>query len=203
MKMTIGKRVINARIEKREEARKQYEQAKNQGKSASLLEQQRPNVFQMNVANIMPGDEIKVELRYNELLVPTDRVYEFIYPTVVGPRYSNQAADTAPPSERWVQNPYLRQGEAPGYTFDIRTTIAAGLPIRELACTSQNHRELRRAFQCQHRTRQIGGVWRQPRLHPALPPRWGPHSIRVAALPGGKGELLSYDDAASQESDQD
>jgi Ca-activated chloride channel family protein len=136
MKMTIGKRVINARIEKREEARKQYEQAKNQGKSASLLEQQRPNVFQMNVANIMPGDEIKVELKYNELLVPTDRVYEFIYPTVVGPRYSNQAADTAPPSERWVQNPYLRQGEAPGYTFDIRTTIAAGLPIRELACTS-------------------------------------------------------------------
>jgi Ca-activated chloride channel homolog len=136
MKMAIGKRVINARIEKREEARKQYEQAKNQGKSASLLEQQRPNVFQMNVANIMPGDDIKVELKYNELLVPTNRVYEFIYPTVVGPRYSNKAADKAPPSERWVQNPFLRQGEAPGYTFDIRTTIAAGLPVRELACTS-------------------------------------------------------------------
>src|SRR4030042_6703223 len=92
MKMTIGERVIDARIRKREDARREYEQARDQGKSASLLEQQRPNVFQMNVANILPGDEIKVELQYTELLVPTDRVYEFVYPTVVGPRYSNQPA---------------------------------------------------------------------------------------------------------------
>ena len=52
MKMTIGERVIHARINKREDARREYEQAREQGKSASLLEQQRPNVFQMNVANI-------------------------------------------------------------------------------------------------------------------------------------------------------
>ena len=95
MKMTIGKRVIEAKINRRDEARKEYEKAKEAGKSASLLEQQRPNVFQMNVANIMPGDEIKVELKYTELLIPTDRVYEFVYPTVVGPRYSNQKAGSA------------------------------------------------------------------------------------------------------------
>jgi Ca-activated chloride channel family protein len=136
MKMTIGERVIDARISKREDARRQYEQAREQGKSASLLEQQRPNVFQMNVANIMPGDEIKVELQYTELLVPTDKVYEFVYPTVVGPRYSNQPAATASPSEQWVQNPYLHQGESPTYTFDIAVTIAAGIPIKELHCLS-------------------------------------------------------------------
>ena len=136
MKMTIGERVINAKIRKREEARREYEEAREQGKSASLLEQQRPNVFQMNVANIMPGDEIKVELNYTELLVPTDRVYEFVYPTVVGPRYSNQRVETASPSERWVQNPYLHRGEAPNYDFDIAITLAAGVPIRELTCTS-------------------------------------------------------------------
>ncbi|MGA2958782.1 MAG: VIT domain-containing protein [Thermodesulfobacteriota bacterium] len=136
LKMVIGERVINAQINKREVARRVYEQARDQGKSASLLEQQRPNVFQMNVANIMPGDEIKVELKYTELLVPTDRVYEFVYPTVVGPRYSNQPAETASPSEQWVQNPYLHQGEAPHYTFDIQVNIAAGLPIKELHCTS-------------------------------------------------------------------
>lgn len=136
MKMTIGERIIEAKIKKRDEARREYEQARDEGKGASLLEQQRPNVFQMNVANIMPGDEIKVELKYTELLVPTDRIYEFIYPTVVGPRYSNQAAATAPPSEQWVANPYLHEGEAPPYTFDIHVTISAGMPIRELACTS-------------------------------------------------------------------
>jgi Ca-activated chloride channel family protein len=136
MKMTIGKRVIEAKIKKRDEARRDYEQARDQGRSASLLEQQRPNVFQMNVANIMPGDEINVEMRYTELIVPTDRVYEFIYPTVVGPRYSNQKAETAPPSEHWVQNPYLHEGKAAPHGFDIAVDVAAGLPIRELACPS-------------------------------------------------------------------
>ncbi len=136
MKMTIGKRVIETRINKRDEARRQYEQARDAGKSASLLEQQRPNVFQMNVANIMPGDEIKVQLKYTELIVPTNRVYEFVYPTVVGPRYSNQAEETAPPSERWVKNPYLHTGELPIYAFDINVRVTAGLPVKEITSTS-------------------------------------------------------------------
>jgi len=136
MKMTIGKRVIEAKIKKRDEARREYEQARDAGKNASLLEQQRPNVFQMNVANIMPGDEIKVELRYTELLVPTDHVYEFMYPTVVGPRYSNQKAASASPSEHWVENPYLHQGELSATTFDIDVAINAGMPIKDLFCSS-------------------------------------------------------------------
>ena len=136
MKMTIGERTIEANVKKRDEARRDYEQARDEGRSASLLEQQRPNVFQMNVANIMPGDNIKVDMKYTELLVPADRVYEFIYPTVVGPRYSNQPASTASPAERWVENPYLHSGETPSSTFDMAVTIAGGLPIRELACIS-------------------------------------------------------------------
>jgi Ca-activated chloride channel family protein len=136
MKMLIGKRVIEAKIKKRDEARRDYEQARDQGKSAALLEQQRPNVFQMNVANIMPGDEIKVELKYTELLIPTDRVYEFAYPTVVGPRYSNTQEATASPSDKWVMNPYLHEGTKPTYSFDIVVNIAAGMPIKELASTS-------------------------------------------------------------------
>lgn len=136
MKMTLGKRVIEARIKKRDEARREYEQARDQGKTASLLEQQRPNVFQMNVANILPGDEIKVELKYTELLVPTNRVYEFVYPTVVGPRYSNQPESSAPVSEQWIKNPYHRQGEKPGVRFDLQVSLAAGLPIQDISCLS-------------------------------------------------------------------
>ena len=136
MKMTIGKRTIIAKIQERNEARRHYEEAKQQGKSASLLEQQRPNVFQMNVANILPGDLIQVELKYTELLVPTDGIYEFVYPTVVGPRYSNQPAETALPSHKWVENPYFHQGESPSYTFGITADLAAGLPIQNIACTS-------------------------------------------------------------------
>ncbi len=136
MKMTIGKRVIEAKIKKRDEARREYEKARDAGKNASLLEQQRPNVFQMNVANIMPGDVIKVELKYTELLVPTDHVYEFIYPTVVGPRYSNSKTADKSSSEHWVKNPYLHQGELSATTFDITVAINAGMPIADLTCSS-------------------------------------------------------------------
>ncbi|HUT51901.1 MAG TPA: TonB family protein [bacterium] len=134
MKMTIGKRVIVARIEEKQKARADYEEAKQQGKSASLLEQQRPNVFQMNVANILPGDEIKVELQYTELLIPEDGVYEFVYPTVVGPRYTNKPEAGAAESDKWVQNPYLKEGEAAPYTFDISVELSAGLPIQDITC---------------------------------------------------------------------
>jgi Ca-activated chloride channel family protein len=136
MKMTIGERTITAEVQKREEARQAYEQAKQEGRSASLLEQQRPNVFQMNVANILPGDEIKTELHYTELIVPTDKIYEFAYPTVVGPRYSNSPAATAPASEKWSQNPYLHQGESAPYSFDIKARVGAGVPIQEVSCPS-------------------------------------------------------------------
>ena len=138
MKMTIGEREIIAIIQEREKARQNYEQAKREGKSASLLEQERPNVFQMNVANIMPGDIIKVEMSYTELLIPEGGIYEFVYPTVVGPRYSNQPDDIESDSDQWVANPYTREGEDPLYTFDILVNIVAGLPINYVRCTSHN-----------------------------------------------------------------
>ena len=94
--------MIRARIKEKEKARKAFETAKKEGKNASLLEQQRPNVFQMNVANIMPGEEIIIELHYTELLVPTDGVYEFVYPTVVGPRYTDEPEHEAPQEDPWV-----------------------------------------------------------------------------------------------------
>ncbi len=140
MKMTIGERTITANIREREQARHEYNQAKQAGKSASLLEQHRPNVFQMNVANILPSDVIKVELKYTELIVPTDKVYEFVYPTVVGPRYVDQQSDGAGSAETWTSNPYLRQGEPPTYMFNMAVHIAAGLPIKDIACASHKTR---------------------------------------------------------------
>ena len=136
MTMTIGERKLIAKIEEKNKAREQYEQAKEQGKTASLLEQFNPNVFQMNVANILPGDSITVELRYTELLEPTDGVYSFAYPTVVGPRYSETLASNAKPNEKWVENPYLKEGKSPNYTFDIQTVLNAGMPIQDIVCSS-------------------------------------------------------------------
>src|SRR5215207_11054054 len=87
MTMTIGTRIIRAKIMKREDARKVYETAKNEGKAASLLDQERPNIFTQSVANIMPGEKIMVEIGYVETLKYEDGAYEFVFPMTVGPRY--------------------------------------------------------------------------------------------------------------------
>ena len=129
MRMRIGDRTIEARIEERAAAKRIYEQAKQDGKVASLLEQERPNVFQMKVANIMPGDCIEVRVNYTELLVPEKGIYEFVFPTVVGPRYSDKKTENAKNHDRWLKTPYLHEGEEPPYAFDITATLRAGIPL--------------------------------------------------------------------------
>ena len=132
LRMKIGERTIEAKIEEALEARQQYEAAKQNGQSASLLEQQRPNVFQMNVANILPGDVIHVDLFYTELLVPEEGTYEFVYPTVVGPRYSNTPTDVKNPVDAWIENPYLQEGESPTYDFDLQVNLDCGMPVSKI-----------------------------------------------------------------------
>ncbi|MEW6736151.1 MAG: VIT and VWA domain-containing protein [Acidobacteriota bacterium] len=136
MRMRIGDQVIVAKIKEREQAKQEFDDAKQSGKSASLLEQNRPNLFSMSLANIMPGDQIEIELRYTELLIPTDGIYEVVFPTVVGPRYSSQNESSAPQEDRWVKSPYLHKDNIPTSTLHISTKISAGVPIQDLSCAS-------------------------------------------------------------------
>jgi Ca-activated chloride channel family protein len=87
MTMTVGGRRIDAVIKEKGEARKTYEKAKSEGRTAALLEAARSNVFEMNVGHVLPGDVVTVELRYTEMIAPVDARYEWVFPTVVGPRY--------------------------------------------------------------------------------------------------------------------
>ena len=132
MEMTIGDRVITAEIREREQARQEYEEAIEEGRTASLLEQQRPNVFQMTLGNILPGDRIFVELSYTETLVPTEGEYEFVYPTVVGPRYSETPLAEADSRDLFVATPYTREGEPATYGFDIDVELNTGMPIQSV-----------------------------------------------------------------------
>jgi Ca-activated chloride channel family protein len=134
--MVVGDVRTVARIRERTQAAREFEAAKREGKSASLLEQSRPNVFSMQVANVLPGDTIVVELKYTELLVPTDGQYEFVYPTVVGPRYSSKRESQALPEDAFVKAPYTRQGEAPGSEFHLAGVVSTGVPVQELMSPS-------------------------------------------------------------------
>ena len=143
MTMIVGDVRIVAKIRERETATREFETAKQEGKSASLLEQSRPNVFTMKVANVLPGDTIQVELKYTELLVPADGVYEFVYPTVVGPRYSEKRESEASPGDEFVKAPYTRQSEPSRSEFHLAGVISTGVPIQDLA--SPSHEMLFRA----------------------------------------------------------
>lgn len=134
--MTIGSRTITAKIKEKGAARRDYEAAKSEGKRASLLEQNRPNVFTMNVANIAPGDRIEVTLRYTELLIPTDGTYQFVYPTVVGPRYSETSTMTASADDKFIASPYMQEGEMAFHHFDINVHLSAGMPIQHVNCST-------------------------------------------------------------------
>jgi Ca-activated chloride channel family protein len=134
MRMQLGNEIIVAKIKEREQARKEFEQAKEEGKSASLLEQERPNVFSMSLANIMPQEQVEIELRYTELVIPTDNIYELVFPNVVGPRYASPRDGNK--GNAFVETPYLRQGQKPTSELHITARIAAGLPIYDLSCPS-------------------------------------------------------------------
>lgn len=119
MTMQVGGRTIEAKIKRRDEARRIYETAREQGHVASLLEQQRPNVFTQSVANIEPGAKVKVMLRYVDVLVYEEGSYEFSFPMTVGPRYNDQGTNPkyAPPETR------------AGHDLSLSVSLDAGVAI--------------------------------------------------------------------------
>jgi Ca-activated chloride channel family protein len=138
MTVRLGERLIEARIREKRQAREEYEQAKSTGRTTALLEQHRPNVFQMNVANILPGDDVQVELHYTELLVPEDGRYQFVFPAVVGPRYAGPQSASA--DDGWVAHPVLPEGQerdSPS-KFNIGVRLDTPIGIKELRSPSHD-----------------------------------------------------------------
>ncbi len=138
MKMQIGNNIVTAQIKEKEEAKQKFEQAKSEGKSASLLEQKRSNVFTMDVANIMPGDTVNIELHYTELITPEEGNYQFVFPTVAGPRYSEPEEAKNQDANGWVESPYLESGSTITGKYNITVNLATGVPITDLKSKSHD-----------------------------------------------------------------
>jgi len=140
MTMLVGDRTVRGKVLRREEAQAVYEAAKNNGQTASLLEQERPNIFTQSVANILPGEQIKITISYVETLKYEDGSYEFVFPMVVGPRYvpgnptgaqgNGFAPDTdrVPDASRITPQP-PPAGMRAGHDISIDVTLDAGVPI--------------------------------------------------------------------------
>jgi len=88
LKMTIGSRVIVGEIREHEQARKEYQQAKSEGRKAALVEQQRPNAFSTSVSSVMPDEDVVIEIAYQEMARYENGEYRLRFPMVVAKRYS-------------------------------------------------------------------------------------------------------------------
>lgn len=88
MDLTCGDRLIEGVVMARDEALAAYEQARDEGRKAALLEQERDNLFTQRIASLCPGEEVAITLQYVEQVAYEDGVYELTFPMAVGPRYS-------------------------------------------------------------------------------------------------------------------
>ncbi len=129
MTMRTGDRTIRAEIDRREEARRRYEAARQAGQTASLLDQERPNVFTQSLANLMPGATVEIRIEYVEPLVFRAGTFELVVPTVVGPRFVPSAG--VPDPDR-ITPPVTPEGTRAGHDLSIVADIAAGVPIGDV-----------------------------------------------------------------------
>ena len=101
LRMTVGTRVIEGEIKERKEAQVVYEQAKSEGKKASLLTQERPNLFTVSIANIGSGEEVVVTIDYQQNVDYRDGVFRLRFPMTIAPRYIPGQPSGAKQSVGW------------------------------------------------------------------------------------------------------
>ena len=143
MTMVVGERMVRGKILRREEAQAVYEAAKVGGQVASLLDQERPNIFTQSVANILPGEQVKITISYVETLKYEAGSYEFSFPMVVGERYipggavDPQAAAAAGETPQVPDASRILPRKAPagmraGHDISLDVMLDAGLPIDDI-----------------------------------------------------------------------
>ena len=150
LRMVIGDRRIEGMIQERTLAKKTYTAAKKKGQRASLLEQERPNIFTASVANIGPGEEVIIEIEYLESLRYDQGQFHLRFPMVVGPRYIPGTplpltnSTTAVHGDGWAFNtdqvldasritpPVQHPTQGPINPLSLRINLSAGVPLSRL-----------------------------------------------------------------------
>ncbi len=143
--LTIGQRHIRGIIRERQEAQRIYNEAKSQGYVAALLTQERPNVFTQSIANIEPGKQIDIDIKYFHTLSYLDGAYEFVFPMVVGPRFNPPDITTGigavargaqGTSGQKTEIQYLHPTERSGHDIALSLHLDAGVTLEKIDCPS-------------------------------------------------------------------
>jgi Ca-activated chloride channel family protein len=143
MRLYIGDRLIEGEIREKEQARKEYDQAKKAGKKTSLVEQQRANLFTTSVANIAPGETVIVEIEYLEDIRFDDGTFSLRFPMTSTPRYipgqaltdrqgSGWSVDTALVDDASLITPPM-VGSSRSHRVSLQVNVNAGMPLEIIA----------------------------------------------------------------------
>lgn len=145
MRLVVGERIIEGEIREREQARRTYQQARSEGRKASLVEQERPNLFTTSVANVGPGEAVEVEIRYQETLRWDRGVVELAFPMVIGPRYvPGVVADGSAQGTGWerpatlvpdagrITPPVRHPSAGPANPVQLRVELDPGFELADL-----------------------------------------------------------------------
>jgi Ca-activated chloride channel family protein len=127
MRMVVGDRVIESDVAERTAARQTYEEAKRDGHTAALLEQERPNIFTQSLANVPAGEDLDIEIHYLQTMSWDAGEYEFVFPMVIGPRFV-PPGDKVPDAAK-INPPVVGEGTRRGDDFTIEVVAVAGAPI--------------------------------------------------------------------------
>lgn len=139
VELRAGELVARATCKERQEAQKTYETARAQGQLTSLLTAERADVHTLRVANLPPGQSVRVAITVIERLTPVDGLYTWRLPTTLAPRYNpGQPAghsgpgvlpdtDQVPDASR-LQPPLRLMG---GTLLDLEVEVTG--PVRKLS----------------------------------------------------------------------
>jgi Ca-activated chloride channel homolog len=149
LKMVVGERIIVGDVMERKSAKVVYDRAKAAGQKATLIEQERPNIFTNSVANIGPGESVLVQIEYQEPVRQSGNEFSLRIPLVVAPRYNpapvvqtveldargggwGQVSDPVPDRAR-IEAPVLDpRTDPPINPVAITVRLQAGFPLGEV-----------------------------------------------------------------------
>jgi Ca-activated chloride channel family protein len=132
-RLHTGERQIEGQIQERALAKKTWAKARNEGRQAGLIEQQRANVFTTSLANIAPGEELTVEIEYQQTLDYKDGNYRLRFPMVIGPRFNaNNHSLTQYNNDTDVSTV---TSETPVNPVYLHVSLDAGIPLERLEST--------------------------------------------------------------------
>lgn len=130
LRMKVGDRTVLGVIQEKEEARRTYEAAKQQGSKASLVEQERPDVFTTSVANVGPGETVEVAIELQQVVQWGRGRFSLRFPMVVRPEEGKAQHG------RLRLPPVLRRGSAPVNPFSFHADLSPGFPLARVESPS-------------------------------------------------------------------